>query len=155
MKKTAERYLGVPVDKAVITVLAYFNDGQRQATIDAPKIAGLKVFQLLNEPTAAALAYGVQRHSYEARKVLVFDLGGGTLDISVLDIQGKRLSVIATRGDSHLGGEDFVTALMEHCITEFETLNKLKVLQTPEVLQELHDECERAKIALSSDMGDT
>lgn len=123
MKETAESYLNEKVKDAVITVPAYFNNAQRQATIDAGKIAGLNVLRLLNEPTAAAIAYNFNESFHGAPTVLVYDLGGGTFDVSILDCSGNR--VIASNGDTHLGGGDFDSRLVEHCLNEF--LKKHKI----------------------------
>ena len=123
MKKTAEDYLGYEVTRAVITVPAYFNDSQRQATKDAGAIAGLEVLRIINEPTAAALAYGVDKNEKKDRKIAVYDLGGGTFDISIIDIANvdgdKQFEVLSTNGDTFLGGEDFDQRLMDYLITEF------------------------------------
>ena len=118
MKQTAESYLGEKVTNAVITVPAYFNDSQRQSTKDAGRIAGLNVLRIINEPTAAAIAYGLDKLSQSGRRhVLIFDLGGGTFDISLLAIEKGYFEVIATNGDTHLGGEDFDNRLVEFCIS--------------------------------------
>ena len=123
MKKTAEDYLGYEVDKAVITVPAYFNDSQRQATKDAGKIAGLEVLRIINEPTAAALAYGVDKTDKRDRKVAVYDLGGGTFDISIIEIANlgndKQIEVLSTNGDTFLGGEDFDQRIMDYLVDTF------------------------------------
>ena len=120
MKETAEAFLGAPVTDAVITVPAYFNDAQRQATKDAGAIAGLKVLRIINEPTAAALAYGLDKQVQGEKNVLIFDLGGGTFDVSVLTIsEGSLFEVEATAGDTHLGGEDFDSRLVDHFVQEF------------------------------------
>ena len=118
MKQTAESYLGEKVTNAVITVPAYFNDSQRQSTKDAGRIAGLNVLRIINEPTAAAIAYGLDKLSQSGRRhVLIFDLGGGTFDVSLLAIEKGYFEVIATNGDTHLGGEDFDNRLVEFCIS--------------------------------------
>jgi molecular chaperone DnaK len=123
MKKTAEDYLGHEVTRAVITVPAYFNDSQRQATKDAGQIAGLEVMRIINEPTAAALAYGVDKNEKADRKIAVYDLGGGTFDVSIIDINNvdgdKQFEVLSTNGDTFLGGEDFDQRIMDHLIAEF------------------------------------
>jgi molecular chaperone DnaK (HSP70) len=119
MKETAEAYLGVTTNNAVVTVPAYFNDSQRQATKDAGTIAALNVLRIINEPTAAAIAYGLDRQSTGERNVLIFDLGGGTFDVSLLSIEGGIFEVKATAGDTHLGGEDFDNRLVNHFIQEF------------------------------------
>ena len=117
MKQTAEAYLGEKVTNAIITVPAYFNDSQRQSTKDAGMIAGLNVLRIINEPTAAAIAYGLDKLSESGRRhVLIFDLGGGTFDVSLLAIEKGFFEVIATNGDTHLGGEDFDNRLVEYCI---------------------------------------
>jgi len=119
MKETAEAYLGKKVTQAVITVPAYFNDAQRQATKDAGAIAGLNVLRIINEPTAAAIAYGLEKTCEKERKVLIFDLGGGTFDVSVLAIEDGFFEVKATNGDTHLGGEDFDNRLVAFCVNDF------------------------------------
>lgn len=150
MKDVATRRLQAEVTKAVITVPAYFNDGQRQATFDAARIAGFEVLRIINEPTAAALAYAVQRPSNEKKKVVVFDFGGGTLDITILDMHGLRLEVIGTGGDTHLGGEDFVNVLADHCVREFKKLNHDVMSEpSPKAMQKLREMCEEAKKELS------
>jgi heat shock protein 1/8 len=151
MKATAEAYLGTPVRDAVITVPAYFNDSQRQATKDAGAIAGLNVLRIINEPTAAALAYGLDNHKGAGEKhVLVFDCGGGTHDVSVLSIDDGVFEVKATGGDTHLGGEDFDQAIMEWAIGEFKKRTKLDPKGNARALQRLRAAAERAKRALSS-----
>ena len=124
MKETAENYLGQEVKDAVITVPAYFNDSQRQATKDAGVIAGLNVQRIINEPTAAAIAYGLDKKSQGETNVLIFDLGGGTFDVSVLTIDDGVFEVKATAGDTHLGGEDFDSRMVQHFITEFKRKHK-------------------------------
>jgi len=154
MKKTAEDYLGEPVTEAVITVPAYFNDSQRQATKDAGKIAGLDVKRIINEPTAAALAYGLDKESKGDRKVAVFDLGGGTFDVSIIeiaDVDGeKQFEVLATNGDTFLGGEDFDLRIIDHLAAEFKKDNGIDLHQDPLALQRLKEAAEKAKIELSS-----
>ena len=153
MKKTAEDYLGEEVTEAVITVPAYFNDSQRQATKDAGKIAGLNVRRIINEPTAAALAYGLDKQGAD-RKVAVYDLGGGTFDVSIIeiaDVDGeKQFEVLATNGDTFLGGEDFDKRLQDYLITEFKKDQGVDLKQDPLALQRLREAAERAKIELSS-----
>jgi molecular chaperone DnaK len=153
MKKTAEDYLGEPVTEAVITVPAYFNDSQRQATKDAGRIAGLEVKRIINEPTAAALAYGLDKQGKD-RKIAVYDLGGGTFDISIIEIANvdgeKQFEVLATNGDTHLGGEDFDKRLMDYLIDEFRKEQGVDLRNDPLALQRLRDAAERAKIELSS-----
>jgi molecular chaperone DnaK len=148
MKQTAEDYLGTTVDKAVITVPAYFNDAQRQATKDAGKIAGLEVLRIINEPTAAALAYGLDKKKDE--KVAVFDLGGGTYDISVLELADGVFEVKSTNGDTHLGGDDFDERLIEWLITEFKKDQGIDLSKDPMALQRLKEAAEKAKMELSS-----
>ena len=153
MKKTAEDYLGEEVKEAVITVPAYFNDSQRQATKDAGKIAGLNVRRIINEPTAAALAYGLDKKGAD-RKVAVYDLGGGTFDISIIeiaDVDGeKQFEVLATNGDTFLGGEDFDLRLIDYLATEFKKEQGVDLKNDPLALQRLREAAERAKIELSS-----
>ncbi|CAE7491957.1 unnamed protein product [Symbiodinium natans] len=151
MKETAEAHLGHPVTDAVITVPAYFNDSQRQATKDAGAICGLNVLRIINEPTAAALAYGLDSKERGARNVLVYDMGGGTFDVSLLEIEDGVFEVKATAGDTHLGGEDFSNRLLEHCIKEFEKKNRGKeVHKNQRALRRLQAECDAAKRTLSS-----
>ncbi len=151
MKQTAEAYLGHEVKKAVITVPAYFSDAQRQATKDAGQIAGLQVLRIINEPTAAAIAYGLDKiGNGKSQNVLIFDCGGGTHDLSVLSIDEGIFEVKATAGDSHLGGEDFDNVLVEHCATEFQRKTKLDVRTNPRAMRRLRTACERAKRTLSS-----
>jgi molecular chaperone DnaK len=152
MKQTAEDYLGYKVEKAVITVPAYFNDSQRQATKDAGKIAGLDVLRIINEPTAAALAYGLDKKKDE--KVAVFDLGGGTYDISVLelyDVEGSRqFEVKSTNGDTHLGGDDFDQRVIDWLVTEFKRDQAIDLSKDPMALQRLKEAAEKAKMELST-----
>jgi molecular chaperone DnaK len=148
MKETAEAYLGEPVTEAVITVPAYFNDSQRQATKDAGKIAGLEVLRIINEPTAAALAYGMERKG--SGTIAVYDLGGGTFDISVLEIGDGVFEVKATNGDTHLGGDDWDGRLMDWILEEFKKENGMDLRKQPDALQRIKEEAEKAKIALSS-----
>ncbi len=148
LKEAAERYLGETVDRAVITVPAYFNDAQRQATKDAGAIAGLTVERIINEPTAATLAYGTDKD--KEGKVAVYDLGGGTFDISVLDIGDGVFEVLATNGDTHLGGDDFDETLISYVAEEFQKAQGIDVRQDPMALQRLKEACEKAKIELSS-----
>jgi molecular chaperone DnaK len=154
MKKTAEDYLGKEVTQAVITVPAYFNDSQRQATKDAGKIAGLEVLRIINEPTAAALAYGVDKADKRDRKIAVYDLGGGTFDISIIEIASidgdKQIEVLSTNGDTFLGGEDFDQAIMDHLVDEFKKDNGVDLKQDVLALQRLKEAAEKAKIELSS-----
>ena len=148
LKEAAERYLGEPVTRAVITVPAYFNDSQRQATKDAGAIAGLTVERIINEPTAATLAYGLDKE--KEGKVAVYDLGGGTFDISVLDIGDGVFEVLATNGDTHLGGDDFDEALISYVAGEFKNSQGIDIRSDPMALQRLKEACEKAKIELSS-----
>jgi len=150
IKKTAEEYLGEPVTDAVITVPAYFNDSQRQATKDAGKIAGLNVLRIINEPTAASLAYGLDKKAEE--KIAVFDLGGGTFDISILEIGEGVFEVKATHGDTHLGGEDFDLRVIEFLANEFKKDQGIDVRQDKMALQRLKEAAEKAKMELSTSM---
>ncbi|MDZ4262403.1 MAG: Hsp70 family protein, partial [Pseudomonadota bacterium] len=153
MKKTAEDYLGEPVTEAVITVPAYFNDSQRQATKDAGRIAGLEVKRIINEPTAAALAYGMDKRRGD-RKVAVYDLGGGTFDISIIEIaevEGEQqIEVLSTNGDTFLGGEDFDLRLIDYLADEFKKDSGIDLHHDPLALQRLKEAAEKAKIELSS-----
>ena len=154
MKKTAEDYLGEEVTEAVITVPAYFNDSQRQATKDAGRIAGLEVKRIINEPTAAALAYGLDKAGGKDKKIAVYDLGGGTFDVSIIeiaDIDGeKQFEVLATNGDTFLGGEDFDKRVIDYLVEEFKKDQGIDLRNDPLALQRLKDAAERAKIELSS-----
>src|SRR5690349_12731250 len=148
MKETAEAYLGEKVTEAVITVPAYFNDSQRQSTKDAGRIAGLDVKRIIPEPTAAALAYGFDKQ--HEKKIAVFDLGGGTFDISIMEIGDGVFEVLSTNGDTHLGGDDFDKALMDHIADEFRKTSGIDVRRDPMALQRLKEAAEKAKIDLSS-----
>ncbi|KAI8332285.1 70 kDa heat shock protein 3 [Chlamydoabsidia padenii] len=150
MREIAEAYLGTPVKNAVITVPAYFNDSQRQATKDAGLIAGLNVQRIINEPTAAAIAYGLDKKNEGERNVLIFDLGGGTFDVSLLTIEDGIFEVKATAGDTHLGGEDFDNRLVSHFIQEFKRKFKKDISSNPRAVRRLRTACERAKRTLSS-----
>ncbi len=155
MKKTAEDHLGQEVKEAVITVPAYFNDSQRKATKDAGKIAGLDVKRIINEPTAAALAYGVDKNRKKEEKVAVYDLGGGTFDISILDIlvddeTGTSIEVNSTNGDGHLGGDDFDQVLVDWIASEFKKTDGIDLLEDPQALGRIKDAAEKTKIELSS-----
>jgi L1 cell adhesion molecule like protein len=152
LKETAEHYLGETVDSAVITVPAYFNDGQRQATKDAGVIAGLNVLRIINEPTAAAIAYGLDKSTTTEQNVLIFDCGGGTHDVSIVSIDDGVFEVKATAGDTHLGGEDFDTLMVEYCVNEFTRKNKSAsgVTQNKRALRRLRTACEKAKRTLSA-----
>src|SRR5512135_1724813 len=149
MRQTAEDYLGEKVTDAVITVPAYFNDSQRQATKDAGRIAGLEVLRIINEPTAASLAYGLDKQKDET--IAVYDLGGGTFDISVLEIGDGVFHVKATNGDTHLGGDDWDNRLMDWMLEEFKRDRGMDLRQQPDALQRIKEEAEKAKIALSSE----
>ena len=149
MKQTAEDYLGSEVTEAVITVPAYFNDSQRQATKEAAEIAGLKVLRLINEPTAACLSYGLDKQSKDL-KVVVFDCGGGTHDVSVLELGDGVFEVLSTDGDTHLGGDDFDQAIVDWLVKEFQDENGLDLTKDPMALQRLREGAEKAKIELSS-----
>ncbi len=148
LKADAEAYLGEKVTQAVVTVPAYFNDSQRQATKDAGKIAGLEILRIINEPTAASLAYGLDKKSEE--KIAVFDLGGGTFDVSILEIGDGVFEVKATNGDTHLGGDNWDDAIISWLVDEFKTENGVDLRSDPMALQRLKEEAEKAKIALSS-----
>lgn len=150
MKETAEAYLGVSVTDAVITVPAYFNDSQRQATKDAGAIAGLNVLRIINEPTAAAIAYGLDKRSAGEKNVLIFDLGGGTFDVSILTIEEGIFEVKSTAGDTHLGGEDFDNRMVNHFVQEFQRKYKKDLSSNKRALRRLRTACERAKRTLSS-----
>ena len=149
MKEIAESYIGEEVTDAVITVPAYFNDSQRQATKDAGQICGLNILRIINEPTAAAIAYGLDKKT-EEKMVLIFDLGGGTFDVSLLSIDDGIFEVKATAGDTHLGGEDFDNILMKYFIDEFKRKNKIDISENKRSLRRLKTACERAKRTLSS-----
>merc|ERR1739848_421379 len=148
MKEVAEAYLGKKVTHAVVTVPAYFNDAQRQATKDAGAIAGLHVMRIINEPTAAAIAYGLDKKGEQ--NIIVYDLGGGTFDVSLLTIDNGVFEVVATAGDTHLGGEDFDQRVMQHFIKVFEKKHKKDMSKDKRSLQKLRREVEKAKRALSS-----
>ncbi|PAA56673.1 hypothetical protein BOX15_Mlig022022g1 [Macrostomum lignano] len=150
MKETAEAYLGKTVTDAVVTVPAYFNDSQRQATKDAGAIAGLNVLRIINEPTAAAIAYGLDKKSGHERNVLIFDLGGGTFDVSILTIEEGIFEVKSTAGDTHLGGEDFDNRMVNHFIQEFKRKYKKDMSDNKRAVRRLRTACERAKRTLSS-----
>ncbi|KOX80230.1 Heat shock 70 kDa protein cognate 4 [Melipona quadrifasciata] len=150
MKETAEAYLGKTVTNAVITVPAYFNDSQRQATKDAGAISGLNVLRIINEPTAAAIAYGLDKKSSGEKNVLIFDLGGGTFDVSILTIEDGIFEVKSTAGDTHLGGEDFDNRMVNHFVQEFKRKYKKDLSSNKRALRRLRTACERAKRTLSS-----
>ncbi len=147
MKETAEEYLGTKVEKAVITVPAYFNDAQRQATKDAGKIAGLEVARIINEPTAAALAYGLEKKKDE--KIAVYDFGGGTFDISILEIGEGVVEVLSTNGDTHLGGDDFDKKIIDWVVSEFKKSDGIDISKDPMAMQRIREAAEKAKIELS------
>ncbi|MGL5069219.1 MAG: molecular chaperone DnaK [Sarcina sp.] len=149
LKADAEAYLGEPVTEAVITVPAYFNDAERQATTDAGRIAGLKVLRIINEPTAAALSYGLDKMD-DAHKILVYDLGGGTFDVSILDLGDGVFEVISTNGDARLGGDDFDQRIMDYIAEDFKAQNGIDLRQDKMALQRLKEAAEKAKIELSS-----
>ena len=148
LKKDAENYLGEEVSEAVITVPAYFNDAQRQATKDAGRIAGLNVKRIINEPTAAALAYGLDHG--EPQKILVYDLGGGTFDVSIIEIGDSLIEVLATSGDNHLGGDDFDERIVKYLVSEFKRAEKVDVSKDPTAMQRIREEAEKAKKELST-----
>ncbi|CAG2060494.1 unnamed protein product [Timema podura] len=150
MKETAEAYLGKTITNAVVTVPAYFNDSQRQATKDAGAIAGLNVLRIINEPTAAAIAYGLDKKGHGERNVLIFDLGGGTFDVSILTIEDGIFEVKSTAGDTHLGGEDFDNRMVNHFVQEFKRKYKKDLTLNKRALRRLRTACERAKRTLSS-----
>merc|ERR1712078_450148 len=152
MKETAESYLGTEVRDAVVTVPAYFNDSQRQATKDAGVIAGLNIMRIINEPTAAAIAYGLdkKRSGDKESNVLIFDLGGGTFDVSILSIEGGIFEVKSTAGDTHLGGEDFDNRMVDHFVNEFKRKHKKDISSNKRALRRLRTACERAKRTLSA-----
>lgn len=148
LKKDAESYLGEAVTEAVITVPAYFNDAQRQATKDAGRIAGLNVKRIINEPTAAALAYGLDHG--EPQKILVYDLGGGTFDVSIIEIGDSLIEVLATSGDNHLGGDDFDERIVKYLVSEFKRAEKIDVSKDTTAMQRIREEAEKAKKELST-----
>jgi len=150
MKETAEAYLGKSVSNVVVTVPAYFNDSQRQATKDAGTIAGLNVLRIINEPTAAAIAYGLDKKDGGEKNILIYDLGGGTFDVSILTIEDGIFEVKSTAGDTHLGGEDFDNRMVNHFIQEFKRKHKKDLAQNKRAIRRLRTACERAKRTLSS-----
>ena len=150
MKETAENYLGKPVSEAVVTVPAYFNDSQRQATKDACKISGLNVLRILNEPTAACLAYGLDRN--ESKVIAVYDLGGGTFDISIMEMMDGVFEVKATNGDTSCGGEDVDSMITEHLVKEFKKSSGMDIKNDKMAIQRLRESAEKAKIELSSSL---
>lgn len=150
MREVAEQFCGKKIDKAVITVPAYFNDSQRQATKDAGIIAGLNVLRIINEPTAAAIAYGLDRKDIRERNILIFDLGGGTFDVSILTIEEGIFEVKATNGNTHLGGEDFDMKMVDYCMVDFKRKTGVDITDNPRALRRLRTQCEKAKRILSS-----
>ena len=148
LKQDAEAYLGEPVEDAVITVPAYFSDAQRQATKDAGKIAGLNVRRIINEPTAAALAYGLDHGT--PQKIMVYDLGGGTFDVSIIEIGEGVIEVLATSGDNHLGGDDFDAAIATYLLEEFRRAERVDLSRDLAAMQRIREAAEKAKIELSS-----
>lgn len=150
MREIAETFLGKAVAQAVVTVPAYFNDSQRQATKDAGTIAGLNVQRIINEPTAAAIAYGLDKKDQGEKNVLIFDLGGGTFDVSLLTIEDGIFEVKATNGHTHLGGEDFDNVLVDYCLTMFKRQSGIDITSNNRALRRLRTQCEKAKRILSS-----
>merc|ERR1712242_529339 len=152
MKETAEAYLGHDIKDAVVTVPAYFNDSQRQATKDAGVISGMNVLRIINEPTAAAIAYGLDKKKGQGKEtnVLIFDLGGGTFDVSILSIDDGIFEVKSTAGDTHLGGEDFDNRMVDHFVNEFKRKHKKDITGNKRALRRLRTACERAKRTLSA-----
>ena len=148
IRRDAESYLGEPVTEAVITVPAYFDDSQRKATQDAGRIAGLNVLRIINEPTAAAVAYGLDNEA--AQKILVYDLGGGTFDVSIIEIEDGTFTVLATGGDTHLGGDDFDQRIVEYAVAEFKKSDRIDLTRDPAAMGRLKEEAEKAKKELSS-----
>ena len=145
LKQIADDYLKYNVENAIITVPAYFNDSQRQATKDAGRIAGLNVLRIINEPTAAAVAYGLDHKNDKEKNILVFDLGGGTFDVSILNVCDGALEVRATNGNTHLGGEDFDNKIMEYCIEEFKSETGVDISRNQKAIRRLKKHCEDAK----------
>ena len=150
LKEEAESYIGQKVKDAVITVPAYFNNAQRQATIDAGRIAGLNVIKTINEPTAAAIAYGLEHKGNEKKNICVFDLGGGTFDVTILEIENNKFTVKATGGDSHLGGQDFDNEIVKYCMNLFKENTDIDISNNQKALRRLKVACEEAKIELST-----
>lgn len=150
LKADAEAYLGQKVTQAVITVPAYFSDSQRQATKDAGKIAGLEVLRIINEPTAASLAYGLDKGENKNQKILIYDLGGGTFDVSILEIGDGVFEVLSTNGDTKLGGDDFDNIVIDWLVDEFKKSNGIDLSKDKQAMQRLKDAAEKAKIELSS-----
>ena len=150
LKKDAEQYLGKKINNAVITVPAYFNDSQRQSTIDAAKIAKINVLRTINEPTAAAINFGIENNCNEKKNICILDFGGGTFDITIIEINNKKFKVIATGGDSHLGGQDFDNELVKICIDYFKKNNKIDISNNLKAIRRLKIKCEEIKIQLSN-----
>jgi heat shock 70kDa protein 1/2/6/8 len=150
MREIAESFLSKPVKNAVVTVPAYFNDSQRQATKDAGLIAGLNVLRIINEPTAAAIAYGLDKKSSQERNVLIFDLGGGTFDVSLLTIEEGIFEVKATNGHTHLGGEDFDNRIVDYCCADFKKKTGIDIKGNARAIRRLRTQCEKAKRILSA-----
>merc|ERR1712160_4998 len=150
MNEIAEAYLGKEVKNAVVTVPAYFNDSQRQATKDAGTISGINVLRIINEPTAAAIAYGLDKQSAQEKNILIFDLGGGTFDVSLLAIEEGIFEVKATNGHTHLGGEDFDNKLVDFCMADFKKKTSIDISKNPRALRRLRTQCEKAKRILSA-----
>ena len=148
IRRDAESYLGEPVTEAVITVPAYFDDSQRKATQDAGRIAGLNVLRIINEPTAAAVAYGLDNEA--SQKILVYDLGGGTFDVSIIEIEDGTFTVLATGGDTHLGGDDFDQRIVEYAVAEFKKSDRIDLSRDPAAMGRLKEEAEKAKKELSA-----
>ena len=155
LKADAEAYLGEKVTQAVITVPAYFSDAQRQATKDAGKIAGLEVLRIINEPTAAALAYGLDKGENKNQKILIYDLGGGTFDVSILEIGDGVFEVLATNGNNRLGGDDIDKIIMDYLIADFKRTSGIDLSNDKQALQRLKEAAEKAKIELSSTLKTT
>jgi heat shock protein 5 len=151
MKETAETYLGKTITHAVVTVPAYFNDAQRQATKDAGTIAGLTILSIINEPTAAAIAYGLDK-KHTKSNIIVYGLGGGTFDVSLLSIKNGVFEVLATAGDTHLGGEDFDNRIIDHFTSQYRATNGADITTNPRAMSKLKREVERAKRALSNQL---
>ncbi|KAG9084932.1 ATPase with role in protein import into the ER [Ceratobasidium sp. 370] len=152
MKETAEAYLGCPVTHAVVTVPAYFNDGQRQATKDAGRIAGLNILQIVNEPTAAAIAHGLHKKGGKESRTIVYDLGGGTFDVSLLRVTDGVFEVLATAGDAHLGGQDFDNRVIDYFVARYQKQAGVNVFNNPRAMSKLRREVEKAKRTLSSQL---
>ena len=145
IRRDAESYLGEPVTEAVITVPAYFDDSQRKATQDAGRIAGLNVLRIINEPTAAAVAYGLDNEA--PQKILVYDLGGGTFDVSIIEIEDGTFTVLATGGDTRLGGDDFDQRIVEYAVAEFKKSDRIDLSRDPAAMGRLKEEAEKARVA--------